>query len=636
MNRSTLVVVVVFVALLAAWLLRDAESTAPEIPPLVVEGYLEGEISLQDIKVLNKDEASPYRRYELERKGEHMVLELQPGEEAKKPSERKWSATRTKGGQTWKAAGETYRVKMLAQILARPFRSTYAFTAKPEELAEFGLDEAEAVLLKAEAPDRKVALRIGKVDKSDETNPSTWVQNPENPDVVYQIAGHDLRTESAVDWKDVRERKILSLRLPEIDHVSIRNPRAAAGRQVVRASRAPLSDELRAKLDGGAKVEDVRKSEEGWTIDEPNGYAAGDIGSWLESVERMSMTETYDTEGGKYPDGSGLDDDAGTVHIEISGGGKTHHVRIGGKAPKGDQGDIYASVDGDTIVYSVANWSAEQVVKDLDTLRELRLLGGRAPETCTSVQIQWPEGQFLTTRGESGWTAQGVELDPGNVDDFLRDLGNARVTYASATEPASVGLDAPDRRITVRCGADTFTISVKRKDDKTWGRIDAGDVFTLQSWNADQLMKQARDFEDKHLLRWAPETITALVLPNGDASVRLTRGGNGAWAAPADSKTPIDSAKVDALLKSLAQFTYHAEFDIDRKSAGLEPAPWTLVVEAGPQRKLTIALSDERRDNNPYASIDATGSRSRVVAISAMMVEAFRKPASALAPGETP
>ncbi|MEY3011979.1 MAG: hypothetical protein RIT45_714 [Pseudomonadota bacterium] len=635
MNRSTLAVVVVFVALLAVWLLRDATPEAPEIPPLVVEGYLEGEISLQDIKVLNKDEASPYRRYVLERNGERMVLEQLAGEESKKPSERKWSATRTKGGQTWKASGETYRVKMLAQILARPFRSTYAFRAKPEELGDFGLDEAEAVLLNAEAPDRKVALRIGKVDKTDETNPSTWVQNPAHPEVVYQIAGHDLRSESAVGWKDVRERKILSIRLPEIDHLTIRNPRAPAGRQEVHASRPPLSDELRAKLDGGAKVEDVRKSEDGWSIDEPKGYAAGDIGSWLESIERMAMTETYDTEGGAYPEGSGLDATAGTVHIELSGGGKTYHVRIGSKAPKGDQGDIYASVDGDSIVYSVANWSAEQVIKDLDSLRELRLLGGRAPDGCTSVQIEWPEGRFETTRGEAGWTARGVELDPANVDDFLRDLGNARVTFASATDPKSVGLDAPDRRITVRCGEDTLSIVVKRQGDKTWGRIGDGDVFTLQSWNADQLMKQARDFEDKHLLRWDPETVTALTLTDGEASVRITRGADGAWSA-ADGKTPIDSAKVEALVKSLTQFTYHAEFDLDRKSAGLEPAAWTLVIEAGPQRKLTIALSDQRRDNNPYAAIDATGSRSRVVSISAMMVEAFRKPISALAPGDKP
>ena len=221
------------------------------------------------------------------------------------------------------------------------------------------------------------------------------------------------------------------------------------------------------------------------------------------------------------------------------------------------------------------------------------------------------------------------------MDDFLRDLGNARVTFASATDPKSVGLDAPDRRITVRCGEDTLSIVVKRQGDKTWGRIGDGDVFTLQSWNADQLMKQARDFEDKHLLRWDPETVTALTLTDGEASVRITRGADGAWSA-ADGKTPIDSAKVEALVKSLTQFTYHAEFDLDRKSAGLEPAAWTLVVEAGPQRKLTIALSDQRRDNNPYAAIDATGSRSRVVSISAMMVEAFRKPISALAPGDKP
>lgn len=637
MNRSTLIVLALFIALLAVWLLRDDKPNAPEIPPLVVAGYLEGDISLQDIKVLNKDEESPYRRYELTRGGEKMVLEMKPGEEANKPAERKWGATRTKDGKTWTAAGESYRVKMLAQILARPFRSTYAFEAKAEELGDFGLDEGEAVELLASGGDRKVHLRIGKVDKSDESNASTWVQNPENPKIVYQVAGHDLRTEAAVAWKDVRERKILSLRISELDHAEIFNPRAADGRRVVKASRPPLTDDQRAKLTDGTKDEDIRKSSDGWVIDDPQGYLAGDIGSWLESVERMSMTETYDTDGKSFPPDSGLSDDAGAVHIRLAAGEKRYHIILGSKAPKGDQGDIYVAVEGDSIVYSVANWSAEQIIKDLDSLRELRLLRGRDPKTCDDVKISWAEGSFHATRGEAGWTSTDVDLDPENVDDFLRDLGNARVTYSSATDAASVGLDKPDRRITVRCEGEPITIWVKRTGDKAFGRNgDAGDVFTLQSWNADQVTKQGRDFENKHLLRWAKESITTIEYPDDAGSKTLKRGPDGTWTEQGAADSKLASVQVDALLDTLIRFSYHAEFDVDPKTVGLQPAAWTLKISDAAGRIWSLALSDTKRENNPYAFLTATGARSRLVTISAMMIEQIRRPFQALTTAAQP
>ncbi len=626
MSRSTIAIVAIFAALLVAWLLTQGEDAVQEIPPLVVQGYLKGDISLQDIKVLNKDEESPYTRFELERDGERFTLALKPGQASAKPAERKWLATRTKGGKTIEAAGESYRVKMINQLLARPFRSSYAFVAKPEDLAEYGLDSSQAVQLVAEAPERKVALIIGKSEKSeDESAMSTWVQDPARKDVVYQVTGHDLRTEAAVGWKDVRDRKILSINLAAIDKVELVNPRAPAGRGQLVASRPALTDEQRKQLDEGKKWEEVRKSDDGWKIDSPTGFAAGDIGSWLESTERMSMTETFELVDDKPPADAGLNDDKRTVTIVLHEGTRKTVVRLGDRTPKGDQQDIYVGVEGDSLAYSVASWSSDQIIKDVDTLRDLRLLGAGKAADAIAIRIDSASAPVFQARKESaGWTSTDIELDPKGVEDWLRDLDSTRVEFRTGKDLASLGLDKPATRIALTFADGVLTLSVSpRMGDKTYGRVGEGDPFELQSWNADRLHRTGRDFIDKHLLRLPVAEVVSLTVPDGDKTRNLVKDG-AAWKVEGDTALTVDAAKVTSLLESLAQYSYHMEVDADRKSVGLDPAPWQLSLKVG-AKTWSLALSETKKDNNPYAELkDGTGA-TRVVTISAMMVEQFKK-----------
>ena len=626
MSRSTIAIVTIFATLLVAWLLSQGDDAVQEIPPLLVQGYLKGDISLQDIKVLNKDEESPYTRFEVERDGERFTLALKPGQDAVKAAERKWLATRTKSGNTIEAPGESYRVKMINQLLARSFRSSYAFVAKPEDIAEYGLDASQAVRLIAEAPERKVALIIGKSEKNDDESAMlTWVQDPARKDVVYQVTGHDLRTETAVGWKDVRDRKILSVNLAAIDKVELLNPRAPSGRGQLVASRAPLTDEQRKQLDSGKKWDEVRKSDDGWKIDSPPGFVVGDIGSWLESTERMSMTEAFDLVDGKPPADAGLGDDKRSVVITLHEGSRKTVVRLGERAPKGDQQDVYVGVDGDALVYSVASWSSEQIIKDVDTLRDLRLLGVRKAADATAIRIDSATAPaFQARKAQAGWTSADVELDPKAVEDWLRDLDSTRVEFRAGKNLASLGLDKPGTRISLTLPDGAVTISVSpRMGDKTYGRIGDGDAFELQSWNADRLHRTGRDFVDKRLLRWPVADVTSVTVPDSDKTRKLVKDGE-SWKVEADAALSVDSAKVKALLESLSQYSYHMEVDADRKSVGLEPAPWQISLQVG-TKVWSLALSGTKKDNNPYAELRDGAGATRIVTISAMMVEQFKK-----------
>lgn len=625
MSRSTIVILAMFVGLLIAYLVMDQKTETSEIQALVVPGFLQGEISLQDIKVLNKDEESPYRSFEIQRGDEHFTLVMNPGQEDKKPSERTWVATRTKGDKTFTAAGESYRVKMINQVLARPFRSTYSFAAKPEELAEYGLDDATAVELTAVAPDRKIHLRIGALERGegDEAG-STWVQDPGHKEVVYQVAGHDLRTEVAVGWKDIRERKILKVNVANVDAIELDNPRAPKGRGKVIMERPPLSVEQRKELADGKKWEEVRKSDVGWTIVEPKGMPAGDIGPWLESIERMTMTETYDLQDGKVPADAELESPERTVVIKLREGDTWTTIRYGGRAPKGDQQDTYVAVDGETIVYSVAGWSSDQIIKDVDGLRDVRLLGGAPVADVQQLEIRTGDATFTASRNGESWTSKDLEIDPTSISDWLRDLQSTRVEFRTGRDLKELGLVPPASTITLTSAKGKIVIEAgTRQGDKAYGRIDGGDPFELQSWSADRLVRTGRDFVDKHLIKFDKATISAITLHEGAASKRLVRVGD-VWSVEGDTTVKIDQQAVNGFIESVASSSYHQEYDVDAASVGLTPPAWSATF-THPAGDWTLALSDTRRDNNPYATLGAAGGKAKIVTISAMMVDMFRK-----------
>lgn len=625
MSRSTIVILAMFVGLLIAYLAMEQKPESTEIQALVVPGFLQGEISLQDIKVLNKDEESPYRSFEIRHGDERFTLVMDPGEEAKKPSERKWTATRTKGDKTFTAAGESYRVKMINQVLARPFRSTYSFVAKPDELAEYGLDDATAVELTAEAPDRKVRLRIGALERGEGDGAgSTWVQDPDHKDVVYQVAGHDLRTEIAVGWKDIRERKILKVNLADIDAIELDNPRAPAGRGKVVMQRAPLTDEQRKELKDGKKWEEVRKSDVGWSIVEPKGMPAGDIGPWLESIERMTMTETYDLQDGKVPADAELESTERTVVIKLREGDRWTTIRYGGRAPKGDQQDTYVAVDGETIVYSVAGWSSDQIIKDVDGLRDVRLLGDTKAADASQIEIVQADGTFVATREGETWTTRALQIDPQSVADWLRDLDSTRIEFRTGRALKDLGLESPASTITLTTPTGKVVIEASaRQGDKAFGRVNGGDPFELQSWNADRLLRTGRDFVDKHLIKFDKATISAVTIPDDKGSKRLIRTGE-TWSVEGEPEAKLNQEAVQGFVDHLASSSYHQEYDVDAASVGLAPAPWTTTItHAG--GTWTLTLSDTRRDNNPYATLADGGQKAKIVTISAMMVDMFRK-----------
>jgi len=627
MSKSSMIMLGLFVVLGAGWFLMQEGPKEAEHPAIAVEGFVPKTVSLQDVKILNKDDDAPYTRWEVKRAGETYVLERMPGQDKKKHSEARWQATRIYDGGKQKAVvkGEPYRVRMYAQTLSRSFRSNYSFKAPEAELAEYGLDKENVVELKATGGGKTVHLLIGKVDKptrdpgDDATNSKTWVARPDVEGVVYQVAGHDLRANIDVPWKDVRARKLLDVEVARIDKIVVENPadpltkRFVVQRDKLPADQAKKLIEMKtADKEAREKLEkELRKSNDGWKVVEPKGYLAGEVGSWLESTERMALTEVVDTPAGNPDAKTELDDPKKARRITLHWGDKKVSFRMGAKLPDGEK-DVWVAVDGDKqSVYRVAGWSADQIDKMLDDIRDTKLFGKDNADmikAADNLVIDSPGGRFAARLQDGVWVARGVRAEHKKVVDFIGDLAGLDVDYESGKTSTEGGLDQPEWRIELSAKGRTFRVALAaKKGEDYFGRVgQSGNIFKLQSWNADRVRKSGDDLKDKHLvLDLSKDAIASITVPDdGGKSARLVRDGAGWKLDPADAAAKLKGGDIDGLAGAIAEATYDKAVTGKKlDELGLESAEHTLSFTLTDKRRFELRFSKESKDGNPYVAL---------------------------------
>lgn len=626
MNRSTLIMLVLFVVLLGAWLVSQQPSKSEGPPPLAVDGFVAG-VSFQDIKILNKDEDSPYTKFTVQRKGELVVMEQVAGQEKVKAGERKWKAVFTGAdGEELETWGQAYRVRLWNQVLALSFRSSYSFEATEAELAEYGLDADKAVTFTAEGAGRKVRLTVGKVDKTGEgdTDATTWVMNPDVPKVVYQVAGRDLRTELAAPWKDIRDRKLFDWNLATVDRIELMNPADTRTAKVV-MTRPALTEEQRKELADGKEWKEVRKADADWTIAEPEGYPPGDIGDWLESLERMQATDYRPYVAGKLPADSGLDKG---VRMVISGGGKSDTLIIGSKSDN-KESDVWVQVLGRKELYLAASWSTDQCIKSLDGVRDLRLLGeGKAAKSDLLI-VDGIRGQLRAVRKDGKWDGGGREIDAKKIDDFLSDLDSVRVEYKSAMTRQAAGLDKPAFRYTVDLAGKKVTLLVGAKQgEDTYGALDdAGDVFKLQSWNADRLRKGTDDFADKRLAGFMAGEVKGMTIqPVGGDAIALNKGPTGKWQVIGKPAVKVKDAVLEGMVTAAAELNYDTKLASTKLADfGLHKGYYAIEMHLNLGRVEQIRVADKEIDGKVHVSVHRGGKLVQVGLLPAVAVASIKK-----------
>lgn len=507
MKRSTLIMIGVFALLLVVWLVQGRKRPDGAPPALNVAGYI-GNVSEQEARSQAKDTPPPVTQIVLQRKDEKIVLVRTQAATPAKPAvgdkptepaqEAKWTATRTYKGKSTEAKAQAFRAQSMAETLQRTIRSSYSHETKPDQLAEYGVDADHAIDVELTLPDRTVKLRIGQLDKGQDVDSSnTWLQDPDRPNVAYQVSGRDLRTSFDVTWAELRDRSVLHLQLPAVDRLEIINPLDTKSKKIV-VTRQALSPAQAKDLADKKPARDVG---EGWTIQDPPGVRAGDIGEWLQAIDRLSAEEFLDTaDVAEKKLDTGLQDPAVAVRVAITAEGKETVVVFG---KQDDKKRYFASVLGHDEVVLVPSHAHDQIVQTLDQLRDRRLLGANKAKDISGFSVRSSDGEVAAKRGGDTWalTRPVAEASAKAVDAWLTELEGIKLDFAESATPTALGLEAPATKLELQVPGGLQSVLLgKEVDGNTWGRVTWPDgkaeTFKLSSWNAKRMQKKAADLTE--------------------------------------------------------------------------------------------------------------------------------------------
>jgi len=640
MKRSTLVTLGVLAALAAVYAAKSFKSTEQGPPPLSIDGYV-GNVSEADARDAQKDKLPPVKKITVKKKGDEIVLDQIAQELPKdatpdkaKPVEAKWSARRTFKGKSTEAKAQVYRANAMADVFARTIRSTFARVAKAEALAEYGLDADHAIDVEAVLDSRTVKLRIGNLDKGQELgDATTWVQDPARPDVVYQVAGRDLRGAFDVPWSDIRDKSLLALELSAVDRIEVDNPGDPRQPRFA-VKRPPLTDAQRKDL---ADKKPGRDAGEGWAVAEPAGFGAGDVGDWLKSIERMSANEFLDpAEVADKKADTGLDDAKVAAKVTVTAGDKKTVIVFAKTDEASASKDVWARIEGRDEVYKVASYTRDQVLLKFDQVRDRSLLGARKAASARSFKVTGPDGAVDAVKTAAGWQIAGMAhpVSAKAIDSFLSDLDGVKVDFAADVTPGSAGLASAEWTLSIQFDSGAVAVQLaKEADGNALGRVDApgpaGDVWKLASWSAGKLRKTAKDFEDKRVLPFAKDEATRIKVALKDGTpFELTRSGDKWTVAEGGHSVDGKADAVAAWLTTLADLEFANAADKGTAELGLDKDFGLIEVSNAGGKTWSLRISGQKSGEEPYIASLRDGKVARVATLASWAASNLTKKAS--------
>ncbi len=256
---------------------------------------------------------------------------------------------------------------------------------------------------------------------------------------------------------------------------------------------------------------------------------------------------------------------AQSAEIRFAVGGLEKILRIGNATPIG--ANSYASIDGDARVYTVANYQVQPFQKELDDLRDKRIIDFDSAAV-KRIRVSWTGMQLVVERGADGWElvepVQG-SADADTVGDLLSSLGFLRASgfVDELMSDAETGLASPQFAIELEAspvseGAQPVTarLAVGGVDDSGGQRFARGaaeSLYTISQASLDDFPRSLIEYRDRRLAAFAVDDVRRVELgfhteAGETVAVRVERAADG-WTSDAE---PIAGGKFDALVDALS------------------------------------------------------------------------------------
>lgn len=310
------------------------------------------------------------------------------------------------------------------------------------------------------------------------------------------------------------------------------------------------------KIDLKKNAEDVvltRNSSGNWELSAPKTLradqsVASSMVSALSSLSADRLIEPNATDLQQY----GLTKPVVEVAITEKNN-KSQKLLFGDNTPTSSA--VYAKLDGDPRVFTVASYTKNNIDKSVNDLRDKRLLPLDS-DKLTRVELITKKQDIEFGRSKDEWQIvkpKPLRADAMRVEDLVRALQNATMDLNSSGDDSKKAAAAfssatPVATAKVTDASGTQQLEVRKKKDDYYAKSSAVDgVYKVTSQLGQDLDKSLDDFRNKKLFDFGFTDPQKIEMHDGSKNYVLSRTGQD-WSS--DGKK-MDSAGVNSLIDKL-------------------------------------------------------------------------------------
>jgi len=277
----------------------------------------------------------------------------------------------------------------------------------------------------------------------------------------------------------------------------------------------------------------LAKSNGQWQITAPKplGTDQSTVSSMLATLSSLSsdrLVEEKASNLGQY----GLSEPA--LEADVTVKDKTQQLLLGDATPTGSA--VYAKLDGDPRVFTVATYEKNNIDKSVNDLRDKRLLTVN-PDKISKIELLAKKQDIEFGRNKDEWQIvkpKPLRADGMQVDDLVRNLTDAKMDMSGTDDSkmiaAAFASATPLATAKVTDESGTQELQVRKNKDDYYAKSSVVDgVYKVASSVGQGMDKGLDDFRNKRLFDFGFSDPNKIEIHNGAKSYFLTRGGEDWW-----------------------------------------------------------------------------------------------------------
>ncbi len=634
MNRSTLWLLIAAAVLAVVTWLSTRKEEAPPPPRLDIAGYASA-----DQLAAEKGRSFMDEPVRIESPIDGLAIEWpgRPRIELKREGEGKDATWRVTAPR--EAVAQSWAVEQIVALFKSPTQSREARRYSEADARLYGFEperKARVTAMVGGAVWNGADLYIGDVRRPsgpDESGgaPDTWVMKADDPTWVFAVHAKDLRSPLDKELDALRDKKVLTVKEAEVSALTVTPPGRTAVTLMATRPEAPADD-------AGAPSPEAT-----WNITAPAGVEAdASANSFVRQVVDLRAQSFKGLDEAGEEAKKALAGEAWRWTLTLTGGGTTS-IALGAAA----DGTLWGQVEGRDEVFTVASWTAKNLQKGLEELKDRRL---RLWDAARVVGLDVPitEGRVAVRKGAEGWRFGGNTIipsaDPGAYLKGLTNLSATRWARPDEAAAAAQALATPDIIAHFDdAAAETLSVAFGPAHEVDgqqvrWGRIGEGEPFLVSDFTAKKFVTTVDALRPKRLFGLTADAVANVTLTSASGgSVTLEKeSGTGPLVVVGTSDGETSNrAAIDALVQAVVGLEargYADDVDLAKAPGGRH----TVVITAvdGPVFKLEIVKPEG--DGEPVARVDAGLLAGVVVKLSAFDVGRVLKGRPELVSGGTP